>query len=59
VRSTAISFSVFKKSYSDALDDDTFESTVKMDLDALNATTIYEISIEHLHGFWVLICIYT
>jgi len=54
----AITFSIFKKHYADNLTNAVFQTTLKTDLDALSITTVYEISIEHLQGFWVVVCIY-
>jgi hypothetical protein len=55
----AITFSVFKKSYADNLSDSDFQNALKTDLDALNATTVYSIQMEHLNGFWVMVCTYS
>jgi len=54
----AITFTVFKKSYADNLSDAAFQTAVKTDLDALSITTVYALEVEHLHGFWVVVCVY-
>ncbi len=54
-----ITFSIFKKSYADNLSDEDFQTALKTDLDALSVTTIYSIEIEHLHGFWVIVAIFS
>jgi hypothetical protein len=54
-----ITFSIFKKSYADNLNDEDFQTALKTDLDALNASTVYSINIEHLNGFWVIVAIFS
>lgn len=54
----AITFSVFKKSYADNLSDEDFQAVLKTDLDALEATTVYSIEVEHVHGFWACVIVY-
>lgn len=55
---TDITFTVFKKSYADNLSDAAFQTALKTDLDALTCNTVYELSIKHVHGFWVVILVY-
>ena len=54
-----ITFSIFKKEYPDNLTNEDFQTALKADLDALNATIVHSIEIEHLHGFWVVVCAYS
>lgn len=54
----AITFSIYKGSFADNLTDAAFQTALKTALDALSITTVYEISIEHLNGFWVVVAIY-
>ena len=54
----AINFSVSKTQYADNLSDAEIAGAVETDLDALNATTVYEIVLQHYQGFWHLLVIY-
>ena len=55
---TDIDFEVEMNQFPDNVALATTAAAIETWLDSLTVTTVHEISIEHKHGFWVVVIIY-